>query len=755
MATEQDYSSDEFTYGESDDPYEDDLDEGEFRSQGLWGMLREAWKRRQRFRGSKRVLFVFALIALFLLGIAERFLSFLLGQPSRMKSMDAFDKAIRKNPKDAKAYFGRALKWVDMGEYLHALDDLDDAIKYGHRSLEVYRCRSQCNTALCLHEELVADYTTMLTYLPEAVSFRGRADAYKELGEWQLAISDYDNAMSLGIRDSTIWVCRADAWYNGQQYDQALDDLRRSLAPESGQLADGYWLERRANLFLDLNCSKEALDDLAEAIRFCSWSDWYHEQRANLLMDLGRTEEANYHYGEMERILRENDQTMADKTPLNPIVREHHGEAPLEEMNVTLRTWPFRAAADLQRAFERLSESDVKLKHFFATQWSGAPVREFTSLYMRDRRNPVIAVPPQYLEFDIGEQQPVRALRDGVWLLQVGQVPLTVILNPEYDGIRIHVAARKSPAALEAARRFYAHLEKAVQRSDCYRGKVLSLEFREMYSGQGLGILVHKLRRVDRAEIILPSATLDLLDRNVMQFIAQRPRLASLGLSIKKGLLLYGPPGTGKTHTIHYLAGTLPQHTTFLISAEQVCNLSEYMTLARLLQPCLIVIEDVDLIARERTEMRSAGEEVLLNKLLNEMDGLRADAEILFVLTTNRPSALEEALASRPGRIDQAIEFPLPDEVGRGRLVRLYSQGVEVPADVMEYSVERTRKVSASFIKELMRRSIQFALLRDHSGPLRLEKQDVEQALNEMLVHGGSLNRKLLGATEHTVVARQ
>jgi ATP-dependent 26S proteasome regulatory subunit len=62
-------------------------------------------------------------------------------------------------------------------------------------------------------------------------------------------------------------------------------------------------------------------------------------------------------------------------------------------------------------------------------------------------------------------------------------------------------------------------------------------------------------------------------------------------------------------------------------------------------------------------------EEPLLNKLLNEMDGLKQDADILFVLTTNRPEQLESALAGRPGRIDQAIEVPLPDEIGRGKLV--------------------------------------------------------------------------------------
>src|ERR1700716_4085268 len=98
------------------------------------------------------------------------------------------------------------------------------------------------------------------------------------------------------------------------------------------------------------------------------------------------------------------------------------------------------------------------------------------------------------------------------------------------------------------------------------------------------------------------------------------------------------------------------------------------------------------------------------------MDGLKQDADILFILTTNRPESLEAALASRPGRVDQAIEFPLPDEEGRTKLVRLYARGVEVPEGVVEATVKRTEGVSASFIKELMRRSAQFHLERDGSG---------------------------------------
>ena len=208
--------------------------------------------------------------------------------------------------------------------------------------------------------------------------------------------------------------------------------------------------------------------------------------------------------------------------------------------------------------------------------------------------------------------------------------------------------------------------------------------------------------------------------------------------------MFYGPPGTGKTHTIHYLARALPGHTTLLISAEQVGLLAEYMTLARMLQPSTVVIEDVDLIGRERTNMNSVCEEVMLNKLLNEMDGLKEEADILFILSTNRPEVLEPALASRPGRIDQAIEFPLPDDLGREKLVRLYSGTIEVPGDVMRSIVARTEKVSAAFIKELMRRCVQFHLESNGSG--RIDLSDVDRALDEMLFSGGSLNLKLLGA---------
>jgi ATP-dependent 26S proteasome regulatory subunit len=155
------------------------------------------------------------------------------------------------------------------------------------------------------------------------------------------------------------------------------------------------------------------------------------------------------------------------------------------------------------------------------------------------------------------------------------------------------------------------------------------------------------------------------------------------------------------------------------------------------------VIEDVDLIAKDRSAMSSARDQALLNKLLNEMDGLKEAADILFILTTNRPEEIEMALAARPGRVDQAIEFPLPDEEGREKLVRLYGHGAVLPEDLIRMIVSRTENVSAAFIKELMRRSVQFQLERD--GAHDIQPCDVENALEEMLFSGGSVNLKLLG----------
>jgi ATP-dependent 26S proteasome regulatory subunit len=137
-----------------------------------------------------------------------------------------------------------------------------------------------------------------------------------------------------------------------------------------------------------------------------------------------------------------------------------------------------------------------------------------------------------------------------------------------------------------------------------------------------------------------------------------------------------------------------------------------------------------------------------LNRLLNEMDGLKQDADILFVLTTNRPEQLESALASRPGRIDQAIEVPVPNDIGRKKLVLLYGKGLPLGDAIVSEAAERTEGVSAAFIKELMRRVAQASIARD--GGATVQSADISEALDDMLFTGGRLNVKLLGGARET-----
>lgn len=422
-------------------------------------------------------------------------------------------------------------------------------------------------------------------------------------------------------------------------------------------------------------------------------------------------------------------------------------------VSVAERKFPFRVRADLQRAMDHLFGSGTAVRYFsgLRKQYDHEGLT-LSDCFVEAEHHPTVAVPPEYEEIDVGEDQPVRCLKNGLWLLQTHETKYVVLLSlvsryGRITGVQFRIGTPNTPQGAEITAEFFRRLEESVRNATSYRGKILSLEQDEhSFTGESTGILVHRLRTVERDQVILAPHTLELLERNVISFVQQRPQLAKFRLATKKGLLFYGPPGTGKTHTIHYLTKALPGHTTLLITAEQVALLGEYMTLARLLQPSIVVIEDVDLIARDRRSM-NACEEVLLNKLLNEMDGLREEADILFILTTNRAEALERALASRPGRIDQAIEFGLPDAACRDKLVRLYARGVDVPPEIRQRIVERTDKVSAAFIKELMRRAMQFHLARNGTG--RLDLSDIDAALDEMLFSGGSLNAKLLGGAAH------
>jgi hypothetical protein len=428
------------------------------------------------------------------------------------------------------------------------------------------------------------------------------------------------------------------------------------------------------------------------------------------------------------------------------------GYAP-EQLTVWSERYPAHMRANLQPVIEEL---------FMATadQCVGAVPRyssqtlSMNELMSRDHDDRVAAGPLSYVAVDTGEDEPVRCARY-LLILKKTPIPHAIFIYAnrepgEERHIDVDIAVpRDVPGGEELADKCLAPLQDAIQTCKAHRGKVLSLEQEEHFSGRVGYIQVHRMKRVEPEQVILPAPTKKLLDHCVIDFMQARAGLRAMGFQTKRGILLYGPPGTGKTHTIRYLAGNLPGTTTLLITAEQVGLLKQYMGLARLLQPAMVVIEDVDLIARSRESMRSACDESMLNRLLNEMDGLKENADILFILTTNRPHDLEAALANRPGRIDQAIEVPVPDTPSRDRLLRLYARGMKLTDKLVAEAVKRTEGVSAAFIKELMRRVAQAVVSRGEAAKVGKEAEpseaDLTRALDDMLFSGGALNVKLLG----------
>jgi ATP-dependent 26S proteasome regulatory subunit len=164
-----------------------------------------------------------------------------------------------------------------------------------------------------------------------------------------------------------------------------------------------------------------------------------------------------------------------------------------------------------------------------------------------------------------------------------------------------------------------------------------------------------------------------------------------------------------------------------------------------MLTPATIILEDVDLIGTER-QHQTVSANALLFELLNQMDGLADDTDLLFVLTTNRPDVLEPALAARPGRIDQAIEVPPPDDACRRRLLDLYGAGLKTNGVDWDRLVERTAGASGAFIRELLRKAAVFAAEDSNGADLLIGQQHLDEALAELVIAGGSLTHSLLGA---------
>jgi len=345
-----------------------------------------------------------------------------------------------------------------------------------------------------------------------------------------------------------------------------------------------------------------------------------------------------------------------------------------------------------------------------------------------------------YAHLPISPDEELACVSCGFYLGADGDDRFAVLLRGPADEygrnkVEIEVLAQDK----EFADRLLAEIDRLVREHNIFQGQVLSFEGSEF--GHGLGpFRFHRRPGLTREDIVLPEGLLERVERQVVGVARRREQLRAAGQHLRRGLLLYGPPGTGKTHTIRYLLSHLPQFTVVVLSGTGIDAIGPACALARMLQPALVVLEDCDLIAEARDH--GGGEQPLLFQVLNEMDGLGDDADVAFLLTTNRADLLEPALIQRPGRVDLAVEIPLPDAQGRGRLLDLYGAGLDLGKEVADEVVSRTEGTTASFTKELVRRSVLISAEREAA---RTEPVDLLAALDELLSDRDQLTRRLLG----------
>jgi cell division protease FtsH len=233
-----------------------------------------------------------------------------------------------------------------------------------------------------------------------------------------------------------------------------------------------------------------------------------------------------------------------------------------------------------------------------------------------------------------------------------------LLLGADDRGMRGGITVEVVCAAADRAPRVVQSVRQLSVEHNVFRGHVIS--FGGEVFGYERGELLSFLDRpeISRDQVILPADVLEGIERQVLGVARYAPQLLASGQHLRRGVLLYGVPGTGKTHTVRYLLGRLPGVTVVVLSGRALGMIAAACSVARALQPAVVVVEDVDLIAEEREH--HLGENPLLFELLNEMDGLGSDSDVTFLLTTNRADLLEAALAARPGRVDHAAELPVP-----------------------------------------------------------------------------------------------
>ena len=236
---------------------------------------------------------------------------------------------------------------------------------------------------------------------------------------------------------------------------------------------------------------EKALDDFSRAIVKMPNSIRAHKKRAKAWSAFGEESRANEDYDKAEELkhqknLKIDTESGSDmttrKSRVSTLLQEHLSTESPEEVLITERLFPFRMRADLQLAIGRLVSDTFHVKKFFGIKEDQMRnTVSFSDLFETDHRNPVRPVAPQYSELGIGGSETVRCLQNGLWLLTQEGENFAVLLAVagsygRVQGMKFQIVTTNTEVGTAITNGFFKSLEDAVEKSECYRGKILSLE---------------------------------------------------------------------------------------------------------------------------------------------------------------------------------------------------------------------------------------------------------------------------------------
>ena len=227
----------------------------------------------------------------------------------------------------------------------------------------------------------------------------------------------------------------------------------------------------------------------------------------------------------------------------------------------------------------------------------------------------------------------------------------------------------------------------------------------------------------------------------IVDFLKNGEKYIKLGAKIPKGVLLVGPPGTGKTLMAKAVAGEagVPffsiSGSDFVemfvgVGASRVRDLFEQ---AKKHQPCIIFIDEIDAVGRQRGAGLGGGHderEQTLNQLLVEMDGFDETMNIIVIAATNRPDILDNALL-RPGRFDRQIVINRPDILGREQILKVHAKNKPLAEEVdLKTLAKRTPGFTGADLQNLLNEA---ALLAARYNKTRIYMDDLEEAIDKVM----------------------